>query len=351
MDFSLKHTNQLKGIAIVLLLFHHSFLNAAFPYAEWYVNGVECVKLIAKLSKLCVGIFVFLSGYGLYKSQKRKQRGLKSFYASHFSKIYLTYGLIWILFVPITFIFFGISLSDVYVDKIPEKLIVNVLGLQNMFGFWGINPTWWFITCILLLYFLFPFLKVLLDKFNLIFVLIVLIFSLFTINISFNGIQPYEPIREYIFTFVLGMFFGKNEYFEKIKQNKPNKWIKISFSTILILALLYVRNLLNTKAIILTDGIITIFLGIIIFELNTTFRFLEFLGKHSFNIFLFHTFIQVYFLPKFIYSFYYPILIWLIMIALCVALSILIDDIKKILQFDKVQSRFDHINFKKNIAF
>lgn len=54
---SLHDTSVLKGIAICAMLWHHLF----FKHPEYgYV-----VYHIAQLGKVCVAIFLFLSGYGL----------------------------------------------------------------------------------------------------------------------------------------------------------------------------------------------------------------------------------------------------------------------------------------------
>ncbi|MCD7756972.1 MAG: acyltransferase family protein, partial [Clostridiales bacterium] len=74
-QFSIRDTNVVKGVAIILLLFHHSFLNANrfagytvnfFPFAE------SSVILAAKAGKCCVGIFTFLSAYGLTRSYRKQ---------------------------------------------------------------------------------------------------------------------------------------------------------------------------------------------------------------------------------------------------------------------------------------
>ena len=60
----------MKGVAIILMLIHHLFYNddliqrctLILPYEE------KLLLLFSSLSKVCVAIFVLISGYGLYKS-------------------------------------------------------------------------------------------------------------------------------------------------------------------------------------------------------------------------------------------------------------------------------------------
>jgi peptidoglycan/LPS O-acetylase OafA/YrhL len=62
----------------------------------------------------------------------------------------------------------------------------------------------------------------------------------------------------------------------------------------------------------------------------------EFVGIHSFNIFLFHTFIYYYYFPDFIYSFKYPVLIFAVLLGICLVISVGIEKFKKEIGFDKL---------------
>lgn len=60
-------------------------------------------------------------------------------------------------------------------------------------------------------------------------------------------------------------------------------------------------------------------------------RFLKFVGNHSFNIFLFHTFIYGMYFREFIYSLKHPLLIWLSLLLMCLNISVLIEKLKLVL--------------------
>lgn len=64
---SKRDTQILKGIGIMLMLIHHLFSSPASIelYDDIAINGVGLVNQIGVFSKLCVSIFVFISGYGL----------------------------------------------------------------------------------------------------------------------------------------------------------------------------------------------------------------------------------------------------------------------------------------------
>lgn len=65
-NLSLSDTNALKGIALILLLCHHLFYIQDGSYNDILVFGkYPLVQEFGLACKVCVAIFVFLSGYGL----------------------------------------------------------------------------------------------------------------------------------------------------------------------------------------------------------------------------------------------------------------------------------------------
>lgn len=54
-----------------------------------------------------------------------------------------------------------------------------------------------------------------------------------------------------------------------------------------------------------------------------------FIGRHSMNIFLFHTFIFSYWFRDVIYASHCPIVIFLLLLSVCLAISVLLEVMKK----------------------
>lgn len=73
--FTKEETNFCKGIAIIMMLFHHLFNDfeeyAGHPVDYRPFTG-ERLMFLALLCKVCVAIFVFLSGYGIAAVYERK---------------------------------------------------------------------------------------------------------------------------------------------------------------------------------------------------------------------------------------------------------------------------------------
>lgn len=69
----------LKGIAVLMLVFHHCYRTAAkFEQYDVVFCGLSASQVItvAEICKICVAIFAFVSGYGLmygYTIDKKKE--------------------------------------------------------------------------------------------------------------------------------------------------------------------------------------------------------------------------------------------------------------------------------------
>ena len=162
---SLNETNVVKGVAICAMLVHHLFLDVA-QYGEALYG-------LAVVGKVCVSLFLFLSGYGLAvqygkvlgaeQSRLRRCRNTLKFLCKRYLKFYLNYWVIFAIAVPLGVFAFGRSLTIAYgtdVSLVPA-FIKDFFGLA---GFGSYNITWWFNRLILILYFFFPLLYWLMSR-------------------------------------------------------------------------------------------------------------------------------------------------------------------------------------------
>ncbi len=102
-----KQSAMLQGIAILLMLHHHFFTVPSTDHV-FFLN-VEAVRLTAWFGKICVGLFAFVSGYGIYHSFQKHHR--KTFFTTlfteykaslfHILKIFIKFWIVLILFVLI----------------------------------------------------------------------------------------------------------------------------------------------------------------------------------------------------------------------------------------------------------
>ena len=108
----------IKGVGILLMFLHHLFYSPSSTSLFWDYHvhvGSHDIGLVNQLGiygKLCVAMFVFVSGYGLEASFLKKDLNVLTFYKHRFIKLYMNYWFIWLLFVPIGIFIFGRTIPD-----------------------------------------------------------------------------------------------------------------------------------------------------------------------------------------------------------------------------------------------
>lgn len=317
-------TLSLKGIALVLLLLHHLFYQQRGLYADW--QGI--VQEIGIFSKICVALFVFLSGYGIVKSARGKMSA-KRFCRKGFTKLYLNYWFIWLLFVPIGVFGFDITLQATYGEPFVLKLLSDLLGLATGLGVESYNITWWFYSCILLLYLLAPGLYRWSERWPLRSLAVAWLFM------EFCTLQPVVgPIRYYLFPFVLGMVCAHKRWISELcQQARRYPWV----AAVAFLALVLLRSGWGIKE----DGLLSLAV-VVLFQLlrlgaGRGGTLLRMLGRHSFNIFLFHTFIYYYWLEEWVYWSANPLVAFLTLMLSSLVISMGMEQLKRVVGFYRLQ--------------
>jgi len=243
-----------------------------------------------------------------------------------FVKFYMGYWPLFLIFVPLSVFVFGRGLDVPYgTDGIlPLKLFKDLLGLNGLKSY---NITWWFNELILTLYFFFPLLYA------------------YTRNkwmgLIILALSYYNPNY---FPFILGMMVASHIDCINTKLQRIDSRLMLAGSILLTLALCVLRQLEVHWLIsgVQIDGFITltiVFMLVSIRQLSGyEFKLLPYLGKHSMNMYMVHTFIFVYFFKDFIYGFKYPILIFLALLLSSLTVSIILEEIKKRIGLYRLQN-------------
>jgi peptidoglycan/LPS O-acetylase OafA/YrhL len=319
---SLNESLIIKGIAICLMLWHHLF------YLNPEYGGF--VFQTAQFGKVCVSLFLFASAYGLTvqynKVFDRPITETFKFMAKRFVKFYANYWIVFLIFVPIGVFIFGRHLSDAYGSLIPVRATIrDFLGINIGASY---NVTWWFNSLIIYLYLLFPILYFVGKRWPFLLLIVSIILWKFQI--------PILPsiIHDWLFAFSLGIVCVLNT--DKINHflNKTNYWLLCGLLLVTFLVLFFVRQypIIPYFNGIQVDGFITLNIVVLVILIMRTAYFggaLKFLGKHSINIYMIHTFIFYYWFSRFIYSFKYPALIFVGLLAICLIISIILEYGKK----------------------
>lgn len=339
--FDTSATNSCKGVALMLLLWHHLFYLS--PEYGLFVNET------AKIAKVCVAIFLILSGYGLTESIRAKRTEILAFYKKQLAKLYLNYWLIAVLFVPIGIIFYDRTLDSVFESHKYIKFSIQMIGLHRfIYSEYGYNATWWYMSIIIPLTILSPLINLFTLTRKYCYWFIVICF------IPYISIGKGIDLIRYILPFALGSCLSHSNGIVSISSLLNRAGI-LRFGILGILIILVA--IFRQYGMILHGTIIDWLLGLLIisftFEVITSVNrvkvILVYLGKHLFNIFLFHTFIFLYYWKAVIYSFKYPVMIFTVLLSVCLMVSILIEGIKKYIGFHKIYKKIEDAKIPDSI--
>ena len=372
--FTREDTKAVKGIAVILMLFHHlagftSRLPVDFAFVSIWKGFVEdgYLKSFALGANICVSIFFFLGGYGLYK---RYEEGRFSLSKSIIS-LYKQYWKVFFIFVPIAFIFFARTGEDInalctrYVIKDTKDFISAVLGNFTAYSD-SFNKEWWFLAsylCILPLGYLFCQATKKCKNF------VQCMFIVIIIDIFIRSVFPALPnitvlnslgsnafysrffkITDFASVFFAGIIFARYDMLVKLKKRISSITFKNIACIVGFAVIIWCRSFIAGKELdIIYTPFFIAFVSILIDNVKGIKKGFTVLGKHSLNIWLIHTFYCYYFLEatKVVYI---TKIVWidlLILLEMSLLTSILLELLYQYL--GKVWSQIKGRIAKKNV--
>lgn len=159
------HSKMLQGLAILMMLYHHLFSTPEALGIDYIsllsFGGINVELHMAWFFKLCVAIYAFVSGYGLCRSMplildapNEKFKTDEGFFRllikdyheclKHLFWFYTQYWLVFVLFVPIGFLFYNRQF-------VFSEFILNFVGLSSSY-----NGAWWYVLFYLRLILIMP---------------------------------------------------------------------------------------------------------------------------------------------------------------------------------------------------
>lgn len=359
MKFTKEHTMQMKGIAIIILLFHHCFLNAqrwaTVPYEKlattkgWGYYPISfapfsshTIQYLASFSKICVAMFVFMTGYGMwvsYESQKKKttmSNYIKKRMVTLMAGFLIIFVVTEILAIP-TGRFIEVYGHDF---RSVVYMIIDALGLAKLLGTPLFCLTWWYMSLAIVLIMIFPFVHSIMEKYQ----WVVVVASIIVPRAC--GFGQSTDLFRYLLAYTLGMYFAQHDLLARIKekfmeQNVAGKLLFLIVSLIGLAVIIKCRQnaWIGWKYLDFWDGFAAMYVIVIsyIYILNGKWivKGLGFLGKHSMNIFLIHSFYRDVFFHEFTYSFYYAWLDYIVLMAISLVTSIVLEWFKKLIRYEK----------------
>lgn len=134
--FGKQQSTHIKGVAIIMLILHHLFL---FPSSKpWFTSimgnrwgGIEF--FLSSVSKLCIPLFFFVSGYGIWQASRSDQHLWKS----TFRRLRTIYTIYIVTVVVTVLLYFFVNGSWVLLSR--RHAAETFLGTNI-----AINGSWWF---------------------------------------------------------------------------------------------------------------------------------------------------------------------------------------------------------------
>lgn len=324
--FSRNDTKAIKGIAIVLMLMHHLWTfseripleyTILTPVFSFTLNGKEVFTAFGEFGKICVSMFMFLGGYALYKQCTVEKIGFSL--EQKIIKIYSSYWRVFFIYIPMGFLFFSQQVQCTeapYHNKYTEfnlnKFILNFIGVSSSY-----NDEWWFlfpyIIVTILGYICIELIKEKKKKSFYTESLLVVCLTIFIVKIlpTIGILEIFKNLKSDILfkniflwhpatcAFFMGIIMARHNWFEeKINaiSNRYSKIVQCVISTVGMLIVFYLRTFnYGIYLDIFFAPLFSLFCLMILKNCKVLYIMFVFLGKHSTNIWLIHSFYCYYF--------------------------------------------------------
>lgn len=333
--FTKEHTNVAKGFAIILLLMYHLFFNVYEVEAMGVIYTPLSQKTfltIAGFGNICVSVFVFLTAYGIAKgifSQKdlsmidAYKQALKRFF-----KLMLNFFILYVSVIIIMYPHLDLRAQYGWGGQGFIRLMTDAIGLHGIFGVAPLNVSWWYMEVAYLLIFLVPLFAFVAQKAGYYIILIACIAPL-VINMNFN-------IERFLLVAVVGVCAAKGEWIDKVMQWKLHavfKWL-LGIAGLVLCVFVRQKEIVQESFISIADTFIALFIvcmtTVTIATVPGVKKVFSFLGRHSMNMYLVHTFFYMNIWRKEIYQFKYAIITLLFLLAVSLGYSVFLEGIKKL---------------------
>lgn len=276
-------SKMLAGIAIILMIILHVMAGNLFEHKSILLSD-DMITSFARFGKICVSVYAFLSGYGMWTKymQFNKNLEIHELIAMILKRIRNFYS----FYFPIVVL--------VAVIKFPKEGISYVVMLKNIIGLsWSYNAAWWYVRYYLImvivlfpvsvLFYQFIMKKGISKKLGEMFDGIIL-FLLVLLSIVIGIKKPGVPC---LFVFVTGELCAKYDLIARIR---GDKYCIIAFMIGLIIRLIYTNeNGLLMLDLICVPAMVPLVLNII--SNNIVGKLLYLIGMHSTTMWLTHSFL------------------------------------------------------------
>lgn len=219
-----------KGIAILLMMFHHMFFSAdvianqsagvsfsSFPFSQ------EQLVAISFNFKVCVSVFVFVTGYGIYRQivmrgmlDQNPAARVANYSVQHIVKLWLNFLCVFV-FVHVVCAVLG-QPNHWFVPFYGGRgalvgfgyFVIDVLGLSNIVGMPSFCYAWWYMGLAYFLLCLMPLVVLMRKKVDPGILCLMMLLGFFLSGSEVNLLVWFAPIA------VFGAFCAEHNIFERL---------------------------------------------------------------------------------------------------------------------------------------
>lgn len=344
----------LKGVAVLLMVFHHCFRSKAKFAAYSLIFTPFHVKTIIHLAhwaKICVPIFAFVSGYGLiyvYKKMENPSPGevfhwIKKRLISTLSGFWFVAGASYV----VLYLFGRLNLSKWGDNNFKRILLASIdcLGLSDLLGTNTLRGAWWYMGAAIIFIILLPLLAWILGKWKLGGLVCIGLLSAVP-RITGIGFPGGTNAFSFLTAFILGVLSQEYHIFNwfhclhLVKNEKINDLLKFCLTAAGIAFGIWSYSKIPLKVFweyhyAIVPFVLILFLVEYVFRLKKVRNVFEYFGKYSLDIWLLHTFVRDY-LARYVWNVKYFLLVPVVITLISLVLGIIVEAAKKYSGYNKM---------------
>ena len=341
----------LKGIAILMMVFYHCYYKTSkFAGYDVIFRGIsrEQVVMTASCMKICVALFAFVSGYGLFCGYQKEKTERKSEKSSEWIGCHLfsTLSGYWFV-VVLSYIIYALAIDRSFGrlgDGRAERILAmgaDFLGIANLMDVKSLNGAWWYMSAAVVFIFLVPCFYTVMKKWgDIVLCGIIFVFPR-ALKIGFPG---GANVLSFMMIFAVGMICAEHDFFswfhEFINKHRYSRLLTGMIMLVCISGAFWMYHKFAVKKIweyqyAAVPFLVILFCVEFVFKIPHVSALFQYFGKHSLNIWLVHTFVRNY-LGKFVYSGREFWLAPILVLVISLAASYVIEALKKVTGYQRM---------------
>lgn len=349
------HSKMLQGLAILMMLYHHLFSTPealGVDYVSLLKFGEANIELhMAWFFKICVGIYAFVSGYGLcrvlanadstrsilIKTDERFFEHLVRDYKIVLKQLfwfYIQFWLVFFIFIPVGFIFYRRKFD-------LSEFLLNLFGISSTY-----NGAWWYVAFYTKILLILPLCDCVLTLFKsskeklieaLFYIAILGALLAFYIADSFyfgRFVSSFQPA--FLLCFLVGFLISRFQLYELAIRLFTKK---IAYALGILGFILVIACRVKIAKDASSAGLDFIFVPVFVFgfvvlmELWTPVsKIFEYMGKYSTFMWLTHVFFYDHYSKKLVMASHVSIGIYLMLLILSFASAYVLDVLYKLVR-------------------